>query len=76
MQGLIEFMVKSIVTDKDAVSVVESQDDRMTIYNVTVAQSDIGGVIGKGGKIAEAIRTIAKSSAPRNKHIRIKFEAK
>jgi len=76
MQELIEFMVKSIVADKDAVTVVESQDDRMTIYNVTVAQSDIGAVIGKGGKIAEAIRTIAKSSTPRHKRIRIKFDAK
>ena len=76
MQELIEFMVKSIVTDKDAVTVVENQDDRMTVYNVTVAQSDIGGVIGKGGKIAEAIRTIAKSTSPRNKRIRIKFDAK
>ena len=75
MQGLIEFMVKSIVADKDAVTVVESQDDRMTIYNVTVAQSDIGGVIGKGGKIAEAIRTIVKSANSRER-MRIKFEAK
>ena len=75
MQELIEFIVKSIVTDKDAVSVEVVAEDRFTLYNVTVAQSDIGAVIGKGGKIAEAIRTIAKSVSSRER-MRIKFEAK
>ena len=75
MQQLIEFMVKSIVSDKDAVSVNEVQEERATIYNVTVAQNDIGAVIGKGGKIAEAIRTVAKS-ASHKRFVRIKFDAK
>ena len=75
MQELIEFMVKSIVDNKDAVSVEVIKDDRATTYNVFVAQSDIGGVIGKGGKIAQAIRTIAKSASGRE-HVRIKFDAK
>ena len=75
MQELIEFMVKSIVSDKDTVSVTSSQEDRFTLYNVTVASNDLGGVIGKGGKIAEAIRTIAKSSSSRER-IRIKFASK
>ena len=75
MQELIEFMVKSIVSNKDAVSVNEVQDDRATTYNVNVAQEDIGAVIGKGGKIAEAIRTIAKS-ASHKRFVRIKFDAK
>ena len=75
MQELIEFMVKSIVSNKDAVSVSESADERSTTYNVMVAQEDIGAVIGKGGKIAEAIRTIAKS-ASHKRFVRIKFDAK
>ena len=75
MQELIEFIVKSIVNDKDAVSVEVVKEDRFTVYNVSVAQSDIGGDIGKGGKIAEAIRTIVKSANSRER-MRIKFEAK
>lgn len=75
MQELIEFMVKSIVKDKEAVSVEKVQEDKIAVYNVTVAQSDIGAVIGKGGNIAQAIRTIAKSSNSRER-IRIKFDAK
>lgn len=75
MQELIEFMVKAIVSDKDAVSVSEVKEDRATTYNVVVSQADIGAVIGKGGKIAQAIRTIAKSASHRQ-FIRIKFDAK
>jgi len=75
MQELIEFIVKSIVDDKDAVSVEAEQTDRFTLYNVRVASSDLGGVIGKNGKIAEAIRTVVKSANSRER-MRIKFEAK
>ena len=74
MQELIEFIVKSIVNDKDAVSVEVVKEDRFTLYKVCVASSDIGGVIGKNGKIAEAIRTVVKSAT--RERMRIKFEAK
>jgi len=75
MQELIEFIVKSIVNDKDAVSITSTQEDRFTEYNVVVASSDLGAVIGKGGKIAEAIRTVAKSANQKGR-IRVKFNAK
>ena len=75
MQELIEFIVKSIVNDKDAVSVQSEKTDRFTLYTVNVASSDLGAVIGKNGKIAEAIRTVAKSASSRER-MRIKFEAK
>ena len=75
MQELIEFIVKSIVNDKDAVSVEVVKEDRFTLYNVCVASNDLGGVIGKNGKIAEAIRTVVKSASSRER-MRIKFEGK
>ncbi|MBQ8522453.1 MAG: KH domain-containing protein [Clostridia bacterium] len=75
MQELIEFIVKSIVNDKDAVSVEVVKEDRFTLYNVIVASADLGGVIGKNGKIAEAIRTVVKSANGRER-MRIKFEGK
>ncbi len=75
MQQLIELIVKSIVNDKEAVSVTVTNEDRLTIYTVLVNGSDLGAVIGKSGKIAEAIRTVAKSASPRER-LRIKFEAK
>ena len=75
MQELIEFIVKSIVNDKDAVKVEVVKEDRFTLYNVCVADGDLGAVIGKNGKIAEAIRTVVKSANSRER-MRIKFEAK
>ena len=75
MQELIEFIVKSIVNDKDAVSVEAVKEDRFTLYTVRVANGDLGGVIGKNGKIAEAIRTVVKSASSRER-MRIKFEGK
>ena len=75
MQELIEFIVKSIVNDKDAVSVEVAKDDRFTLYTVNVASADLGSVIGKNGKFAEAIRTVVKSASSRER-MRIKFEAK
>ena len=51
MQELIEFIVKSVVSNKDAVSVSADKTSKCTFYTVNVAQSDLGAVIGKGGKI-------------------------
>ena len=75
MQELIEFIVKSVVSNKDAVSVSADKTSKCTFYTVNVASNDLGAVIGKGGKIAEAIRTVVKSANGRER-MRIKFEAK
>ena len=75
MQELIEFIVKSIVSNKEAVNVEVVKDTKFNLYTVNVAQCDIGAVIGKNGKIAEAIRTVVKSANSRER-MRIKFEAK
>ena len=75
MYELIDFIVKSLVDNKDDVQVEQVQEGRLTIFNVTVAQSDMGQLIGKQGKMAEAIRTVVKAMDSR-KLIRIKFNAK
>ncbi|MFQ6723876.1 MAG: KH domain-containing protein, partial [Clostridia bacterium] len=64
-----------IVSDKDAVEIEAKKEDRFTLYIVRVSGSDLGSVIGKNGKIAEAIRTVVKSANSRER-MRIKFEAK
>ncbi len=75
MQELIEFIVKSVVSNKEAVNVSVDKTSKCNFYTVNVAQSDLGAVIGKGGKIAEAIRTVVKSASS-HERMRIKFEAK
>src|ERR1700710_767706 len=65
MTELIEFLVKALVEDPEAVVVEELEEDGDLVYEVTVADGDLGRVIGKGGRAANAIRTIAKAAAGR-----------
>jgi predicted RNA-binding protein YlqC (UPF0109 family) len=65
MTELLEFLVKALVEDPEAVVVEEMEEDGDLVYEITVAEDDLGRVIGKGGRIANAIRTIAKAAAVR-----------
>jgi predicted RNA-binding protein YlqC (UPF0109 family) len=65
MTELIEFLVRALVEDPEAVVVEELEEEGDLVYEVTVAEGDLGRVIGKGGRIANAIRTIAKAAAVR-----------
>ncbi len=65
MTELIEFLVRALVEDPEAVVVEELEEDGDLIYEVSVADGDLGRVIGKGGRVANAIRTIAKAAAVR-----------
>ena len=65
MTELLEFLVKALVEDPEAVVVEELEEDGDLIYEITVADGDLGRVIGKGGRVANAIRTIAKAAAVR-----------
>ncbi len=61
-EGLVDFIVRGLVDDPDAVSVdrVESSGD--ITFEVTVADDDIGKVIGRQGRIIRAIRVLARAS--------------
>jgi predicted RNA-binding protein YlqC (UPF0109 family) len=65
MTELIELLVSALVEDPNAVVVEELEEDGDLVYEVTVAEDDLGRVIGKGGRVANAIRTIAKAAAVR-----------
>lgn len=65
MTELLEFITRALVEDPDAVEVEELEEDGDLVYEITVADGDLGRVIGKGGRIANAIRTIAKAAAVR-----------
>jgi predicted RNA-binding protein YlqC (UPF0109 family) len=65
MTELIEFLVRALVEDPEAVVVEEVEEEGDLVYEVTVAEGDLGRVIGKGGRVANAIRTIAKAAAVR-----------
>jgi uncharacterized protein len=62
---LLEFLVRALVEDPGAVVVEEIEEEGDLVYEITVAEDDLGRVIGKGGRVANAIRTIAKAAAVR-----------
>ena len=71
---LIEFLVKNIVKNPDAVSVKRyDDDDEYVNIEVIVDSSDMGAVIGKSGNTANSIRTIVQASADANKEKKVKI---
>ena len=67
MQELLITIVKGLVENPDEVKVtVDEPDDRdVVVYHISVAEDDMGRVIGKQGRIAKAIRTVMKAGATR-----------
>ena len=61
MKELVEVIAKSLVDFPDEVVVTESENEKGTLLELRVAQSDMGKVIGKQGRIA--IRAVVKSAA-------------
>jgi predicted RNA-binding protein YlqC (UPF0109 family) len=68
MRELVELIVKALVDNPDEVEVVESPGDEpgLVRVDVHVAPEDTGKVIGRQGKIANALRTVAKAAAARD----------
>lgn len=65
MKELIEYMARAIVDNPDAVEVTEENGEDHIIFHLKVAEEDMGRVIGKQGRIANAMRTLLKVAAIR-----------
>ncbi len=65
MKDLIEYIAKSLVHQPDAVEVAESGNHHRRVVTLKVAADDMGRVIGKEGRIAQAMRVLLKVSATR-----------
>ena len=68
MEELLLAVAKGLVEDKDAVKVTvdEANEDGIIVYHLTVAEDDMGRVIGKQGRIAKAIRTVVKAATAKD----------
>ena len=64
VKNVVEYIVSQIVEDKKSVdvSVADSNDEKVTI-EVRTSADDMGRVIGKRGRVARAIRTVAQAAA-------------
>jgi len=65
MKELIEYMAKSLVDDPDSVHVEEIEGTSATIYELRVSPEDMGRVIGKQGRVANAMRVLLRAAAAR-----------
>ncbi len=65
MKELIEFLARSLVDNPDAVQVKEEQEGDRIVFRLYVADDDMGKVIGKQGRIANAMRDLLKVAAAR-----------
>ncbi len=75
MKELLEFIVKNMVANSEAVEVAEQENDRETVYIVKIAEEDFGKIIGRSGKVATAIRTVVKTASKKaNKRVFVRFE--
>lgn len=63
MKELVEVIAKALVDKPEEVVVTETEDDRNINVELRVAQSDMGKVIGKSGRIAKAIRSVVKAAS-------------
>ena len=75
MVELVEFLAKSLVDNPDQVKISEKTLNDTVILELTVAESDMGKVIGKQGRIAKAIRSVVKAAATKeNKKVIVEIQ--
>ena len=68
MKELLEYLARGLVEHPDQVRVNEvTEDDGVTVLELSVADDDYGNVIGRGGRTAAALRTLVKTAATKDK---------
>jgi len=66
-EELVAFIARQLVDSPDDVSVMRVEQDRSVVYQLRVGPEDIGKVIGKGGRIANALRQIVRAASSRSR---------
>jgi uncharacterized protein len=65
MAELLAFLARELVADPDAVRVETEERDGAVVLHLHVAPDDVGKVIGRGGRIVRALRTVVRAAAVR-----------
>ena len=63
MRDLLEYVVKSLVNNPDDVRIEEAENGDEVVFSVYVDAGDMGRIIGKGGRIAKAVRALMKAAS-------------
>ena len=74
MKEILETIVKNLVDNQEAIDIKEVEGEKTIIFEVKVAEEDMGKIIGRQGKIAQSIRTVMKAVANKNdKKVTVEF---
>ena len=73
MEELVTYLAKGLVDNPDEVTVTRAERDGATVFELRVAEADVGKVIGRQGRIARALRAIVRASGARS-HRRVVLE--
>jgi predicted RNA-binding protein YlqC (UPF0109 family) len=73
MKDLLEYIVKSIVAEPDAVKITEENSEDGLLIKLEVAPDDKGRVIGRQGRVAQALRTLLRVKAAKD-NTRVRLE--
>ena len=74
MKEILETIILNLVDNKDAVEIKEIDGEKSIIFEVRVAEEDMGKIIGKQGRLAKSIRTVLKAVASKEqKKVSIEF---
>lgn len=73
MKDLLEYIIKAIVAEPDAVNITEENNDEGLLIKLEVAPDDKGRVIGRQGRVAQALRTLLRVKAAKEE-TRIRLE--
>ena len=73
MKDLLEYIIKAIVAEPDAVKITEENSDEGLLFKLEVAADDKGRVIGRQGRVAQALRTLLRVKAAKEE-TRVRLE--
>ncbi len=74
MKDILETIILNLVDNKEAVEIKEVEEEKSIVFEVKVAESEMGKVIGKQGRIARSIRNIMKAIATKEqKRVSVEF---
>lgn len=74
MKEILETIIKNLVDNKEAVEIKELEGEQSVVYEVKVAENDMGKIIGKQGRLAKSIRTVMKAVASKaKKRVSVEF---
>jgi predicted RNA-binding protein YlqC (UPF0109 family) len=63
VKDLVEYLARALVDDPDAVSVESYDEEDALVYELSVAEDDVGKVIGRGGRTVNAFRCVLRACA-------------